>query len=371
MGRVMAELLPKGTQIAGFVLDDPLGRGGFGVTYRAHSLKGGNVFAIKEYFPADLARRTASLHVVAVEDPKLARLFEFGRKAFLDEAYILRDLPRQPGLVRVRSAFEKYNTAYCVTEFIDGDTLDRVAARIVDARGHVPESHVLNLVATLCRALAAVHRAGFIHRDIKPGNVMINRAGDPILIDFGAARAHGDSQTVTSMLSRRYAALEQFPTARRIGSRALREGAWTDIHALSVMLYELISQSLPPSAEERLAEVQANRPDPYLPLRMAMARNRINGSYSDSLLAVIDRGCSLMPEDRPSDTDDFLRPIEPIMRPVMPVAAMPPPRPATRSPQTEPRRPAPGRSGDRHKAVIMLGLILGLALLSAVFGLRG
>lgn len=367
-GCAVVDVLPRGTRIAGFVLEEPLGRGGFGITYRAHSVQGGRVYAIKEYFPADFARRDIQGHVVAAENAEAARLFELGRRAFLDEAYILRDLPRQPGLVRVRSAFEKHNTAYCVTDFIDGDTLDKVSARILDARGWMPESHLLRLISTLCRALGAVHAAGFIHRDIKPANVMIERSGGPVLIDFGAARAHRGSQAMTSMLSRRYAALEQFPSSRRLG---LREGPWTDLYALSVMLYELMARSQPPDSEIRFAEVQARRPDPYLPVTEALARNRVAADYSAALLGLVDAGCRLMPSDRPASTDEFRRAIAGLIteNPVGSAsrarddqdAAMP--QPASRK--------AARMNSDGRKSMMMLALIVGLAVAAALIGLSG
>lgn len=373
MGAAMSEALPKDTRIAGFVIEEPLGRGGFGITYRARSDQGGRIYAIKEYFPADFARRNRQGHVVATDQPQAAQLFEMGRAAFLEEAYILRDLPRQPGLVRVRSAFEKHNTAYCVTDFIDGDTLDRVAARIRDQRGHIPETHILTLIATLCQALAAVHGAGFIHRDIKPGNVMISRDGAPVLIDFGAARAHGEGQTRTSMLSRRYAALEQFPQARQKVGGGLREGPWTDIYALSVMIYELMTQSLPPPAETRYADLRARRPDPYLPVRVMLRNNRVSCTYSGILLDAVDSGCALMPDDRPRSVTEFRRRLLAILPdPANDLRiSRPKSRPAVPIRPDLTGGPAHRPAGDGQKILLMLALIVGLALAAALVALRG
>lgn len=339
----MTAALPIGTRLAGFVLDAPLGQGGFGITYRARKPEGGRDYAIKEYFPESFARRAANNHVMPKPGAEAARLFEAGRKAFLNEAYVLRDLPRQTGLVRVRGAFEKYGTAYCLMDFIAGEPLDRVTQRLIARRGHVPEAQVLDLLATLCAALGAVHGAGFVHCDIKPANVMIGRDGTPVLIDFGAARRLGVGRSRGAMLSRRYAAIEQFPAPPR--GMAGAEGPWTDVYALSVLLYEIVSQSLPPDAEARARARIAGQPDPCRPVRENLRRNRVEAAYSEALLDLIDRGMALLPGERPQSVSAFHLTTE---------------RAAATVPQA-------GR--DWHRIATMLALILSLALLAAAYGL--
>lgn len=207
---------------------------------------------------------------------------------------------------------------------------------------------------------------------MKPANVMITGSGVPILIDFGAARAYGTSQTMTSMLSRRYAAIEQFPVARQAAG-LLREGPWTDLYALSVMLYELMTQSLPPSAEARFAERRARRSDPYLPVGVMLRTNRITASFDRALLDLVDGGCALMPEDRPASTLEFRRriahllagpPAGPSRAPRLP---SPPGGPARADMAADPLRP----EGHWGKILVMLALILGLALAVALVAARG
>jgi len=366
-----ADALPRGTKMAGFVLDAPLGQGGFGITYRARSEDGRLEYAVKEYFPAEYARRGTGGVVLPREGAEAGRAFEIGRKAFLEEAFILKDLPRQPGLVRVRGAFEKHGTAYCLMDFIAGESLDRVSQRLIQRYGHIPEAQVQELISTLCRALGAVHGAGFVHRDIKPSNIMISGTGTPVLIDFGAARRLGRGSGLGSMLSRKYAALEQFPNPPR--GMGGKEGPWTDIFALSVVLYELVSQGLPPAADARAAESAAGRRDPYVPVRENMRRNRVEGRYSDTLLDLIDRGCALMAKERPQSAADFRRPVEQMMaQPARPsrsegfaeaggqAAYVPPSPPPAQGPKLTP---------DQRKVVTMLGLIFGLAVAATVYGM--
>ena len=374
---MIPDALPRGTRIAGFVLGDPLGQGGFGITYRARSEDGRLDYAVKEYFPSDHARRATGGMVLPRDGAEAARAFQIGRQAFRDEAFILKDLPRQPGLVRVRGAFEKYGTVYCLMDFIAGESLDRVAQRLLARHGHISETQVQELISTLCRALGAVHGAGFIHRDIKPTNIMLNAAGVPVLIDFGAARRLGRGSGLGSMLSRKYASAEQFPRLPRgfASAAALREGPWTDLFALSVVLYELVSHSLPPTADVRVAEVAAGRRDPYVPVRENLRRNRVEQVYSDMLLDLIDRGCALLPKDRPPNAADFRRPVEVQMGQA--------PRPqrvrgfaedAAPAPQPDPSGSQAAGTGrpplsDRGKVLGMVLLILGLAVAATVYGL--
>lgn len=364
----MSTALPSGTRLAGFVLDSPLGQGGFGITYRARNAEGSRDYAIKEYFPGDLAQRAADNSVHPKPGKDNARLFEIGRQAFLKEAYVLRDLPRQPGLVRVRGAFEKHGTAYCLMDFIAGDPLDRVAQRLVARRGHVPEAQVMELISTLCRALGAVHGAGFVHCDVKPANVMIARDGTPVLIDFGAARRLGGARGQGAMLSRRYAAIEQFPNPPK--RMNLTEGPWTDLYALSVMLYEIMSQGLPPDAETRARERFAGRSDPCLPIRESMRRNRVEAVYPAALLDLVDRGMGLLPRERPQTAAEYRLPTERLLSvvaeaPFPEVPSVPVMAPISSSPPPSHRT----RRSNWGPIARMLAIILCLALLAGAYGL--
>lgn len=293
----MALALDGGTRIGGFEVQSVIGRGGFGITYRATEERSGRTYAIKEYLPEDYARRDARGSVTSQpgqDDP-----YTRGLKAFLTEANILKDLPRRRGLVRVRGAFERSGTAYCVMEFIEGDSLDRMANRMIGRAGHVPEALLSDLALEALWALEALHAENLIHRDVKPANIMVRRSGQPVLIDFGAARRltlTGDREMI---FTRRYAALEQFPPETSGFGRRFDEGPWSDLYSLSVMLYEIIAHDLPPDAQTRAAAVLAGGADPYVPLAEKIAGTPRADEYSPEVLAAIDGGCSLMPRGRP------------------------------------------------------------------------
>ena len=139
--------------------------------------------------------------------------------------------------------FEAAGTAYMVTEYVEGETL---AAGLKES-GPWPEPQVRELLDALTEGLSAVHGEGLLHRDIKPGNVMVRPDGTPVLIDFGAARqAMGrQSRSVTAVLTPGYAPIEQY-------SPRGNQGPWTDIYALGALAYEALSGQVPEDATERV-----------------------------------------------------------------------------------------------------------------------
>ncbi len=303
----MAQALGTNTTIGGFELGSVIGRGGFGITYRAKEMATGNTYAIKEYLPEDLSARLPGGTVQPTEGAE--EDFHRGLDAFLQEANTLKNLPHRKGLVRVRGAFEKYDTAYCVMEFIEGDSLDQIAKRTVERHNHVPENLVEELTIAVCWALDALHRESLIHRDVKPGNVMLRRSGEPVLIDFGAARKLSREREARVILTRRYAPVEQYPVEMNRFGRQFDEGPWTDLYALSIVLYELITQNTPPDALARAAAILAGRPDPLSPLTGSQHADR----YSTSLLKAVDKGCTLLPSGRHRSAQELAEAIRPGM----------------------------------------------------------
>ena len=135
----------------------------------------------------------------------------------------------------------------------------------------------------LAPGLSAVHGAGLLHRDIKPGNVMVRPDGTPVLTDFGAARqAMGrQSRSVTPVLTPGYAPIEQY-------SPRGNQGPWTDIYALGALAYEALSGQVPDDPKERV------RADRLRPMAEAAPQH-----VSAGLGAAIDAALAVDEEDRP------------------------------------------------------------------------
>ncbi|WP_342070368.1 serine/threonine protein kinase [Yoonia algicola] len=292
----MALALASGTSIGGFEVLDVIGRGGFGITYKAIEQRSSKTYAIKEYLPDGMSARAPNGLVSALKG--LETTYARGLGAFMTEANILKELPRRKGLVRVRGAFEKFGTAYCVMEFIEGDSLDRMSRRMIERYNNMPAELITDLTLSMCWALDALHTENLIHRDVKPANIMLRRNGEPVLIDFGAARRLSRRGTKETIFTRKYAAIEQFPPEMSGFGRNFEEGPWSDIYSLSVVLYELIAKTSPPDATVRAAALLEGQQDPYVPLERVVQNQNTAGIYPPSLLATIDAGCALMPKER-------------------------------------------------------------------------
>ena len=242
--------LPPGYVLNGkYMIGKVLGEGGFGVTYVGWDQILEVRVAVKEYFPIGMASRTVmehghySLSVLMGENEDGYR---HGLERFMEEARSLSRFDHLKGIVSVKDFFFENRTAYMVMEFVEGETLKQ----FLNVRGGRLETETaLELMRPVLQALEVVHRAGIIHRDISPDNIMITPSGDAKLIDFGAARMTGNnrSRTFTIVLKQGYAPPEQYQSAGR-------QGPWTDIYAVSAVLYRMISGETPPSAVERLTK---------------------------------------------------------------------------------------------------------------------
>jgi serine/threonine protein kinase len=269
--------LPAGTRLRNYELISVLGHGGFGITYYARDTTLGREVAVKEYLPTSLALRQDGTMVVP-RSTQLAEDFRWGRERFLEEARILATLEGIPSVVRVHDYLEANGTAYMVMGLARGETLEQRLTR----DGQLPPAIVERLFGQLLDGLELVHKAGFLHRDVKPANIILDAKDNPTLIDFGASRAAMADRTaaMTAIFTPRYAAAEQLTSGK--------QGPWTDIYGLSATVYNAITGRPPPSSLERALN------DTYEPLtRLSPA------GFSFGMLQAIDAGLTLRANDRP------------------------------------------------------------------------
>jgi serine/threonine protein kinase len=247
MSFMFRDMLPPGTKLHAqrYCIDYPLGRGGFGITYRAFDSTFDTVVVIKEFFPQEQAMRKGRSGHVAIPTIQLGN-YEKALSHFLEEARILRRINKE-NVVRVFDYFRNHNTAYIVMEMIEGRTLRELLDEQPGRR--LPPEQVEKIVEQLVIALDAVHRYGIYHLDISPDNVLQAEDGKIVLIDFGAARRSLlTNETYTSrphQFKLAYAAPEILE-GRKVGPRA-------DLFELAVMIFEFLSGTLPPSVVQRVA----------------------------------------------------------------------------------------------------------------------
>ena len=253
-----------------------LGQGGFGITYRAVDSELGRDVAIKEYLPAALAIRQDGTTVMP-RSTGAAEDFAWGRDRFVAEGRTLAALHRTPGIVLVHDFLETNGTAYLVMELVAGRTLhDQVAQH-----GPLDAAALERMLWPLLDGLAAVHAAGFLHRDVKPANILLDAEDRATLIDFGASRVAvaGRSQNMTAVFTPGYGAVEQFTAAT--------QGPWTDIYGLAATLHFAITGESPPNAIDRILD------DTLAPLAAG------KWPFPPALLAGIDAGLAVRADRRP------------------------------------------------------------------------
>jgi diguanylate cyclase (GGDEF)-like protein len=256
---------PPNDVLTGLDVEDELGRGAFTTVHRAR--RDGVAYALKRP------------HREAAADPALAA-------AFRREAALLACV-NDPGVARIHAAGRYDDAPALVLEYLPGDSLAAVLSR-----GPLAQERVVALAARLARGLAAAHRAGLVHRDVKPGNIMTN---PDTLIDFGLAAlgtaTAGDDQAVGTFL---YSSPEQSGMLKR------PVDARSDLYSLGVVLFECLTARLPYETSDvgellRL-HLTAPVPDPAA----------LRPGLDPALCAAVVRLLAKDPDDRYQDAAAFL-----------------------------------------------------------------
>ena len=230
--------------IGQYRIEEELGRGGMGVVYRAVELTTAKTVALKVLF----------------------REFTLDRqqvRRFKREATALARLDH-PNIVRIQGVGEDRGTHYYAMDFVEGTTL----AAVLDAGERFDIERALDLAVEVASALGHAHNAGIIHRDIKPGNILIDRNGMPKLTDFGIARityATRMTRTGDILGTPEYMSPEQ--------GKGTPVDKPSDVYSLGVVLYELLAGKVPfegPTALEVIKKHQYQEPENVKDLNRAV-----------------------------------------------------------------------------------------------------
>lgn len=228
---------------------DLLGAGGFGNTYLARDRRFSTTtvhVCVKEFFLNGVAMRATDGRTVMISDPTKVENYEDLRRRFRREAERMFTL-RDEHIVRVSDLFDENNTSYYVMDYVAGLSL----AQLVQQNGPASERLALQYTLQLLKGLRVIHKVGMVHLDIKPGNVMIDKTGKVVLIDFGASKIieNGSATLSAAMLNTPgYAPLEQALCQLE------RIGEWTDLYAVGGTLYKILTGSTPAKAQEIIDE---------------------------------------------------------------------------------------------------------------------
>ena len=222
-----------------------LGSGGFGITYLGTQTGLERNIVIKEFFMSGYCLRDEYSNLITVPTVSNVEFVERFKDKFLKEARHIAQL-KHPNIVNIIDVFEENGTAYYVMDFIEGGSL----VEKVQREGPLPENVAKRYILQIADALNYIHQRYMNHLDVKPGNIMLSRNDNAILIDFGLSKQY-DSQTghQTSTtpvgISHGYAPMEQY-----------KEGGVsefspeTDIYSLGGTLYYLLTGERPPVSQE-------------------------------------------------------------------------------------------------------------------------
>jgi len=291
-------VLPVGTILGGrgiYTVGKVLGQGSFGITYMGTDILSRPI-VIKELFPEGCIRDGKTVQFISG--------FYFMKQQFLEEARLLASL-NHPGIVRIYDFFKENNTAYMVMEFVEGKNLLDL---LVERGGVMEEREAIDYITQVAEALEAIHKAGYLHRNIKPQNIMVTNDGRSVLMDSSGCCAPytrcltcgaeimeemdacpdcGTEVGMEPILTPGYAPLEQY-------TRRARFGPPLDIYALGATLYHLLTGQVPPPAPDRATGMDLAPP------------HQLNPKVSRSVSEAVMKAMAIRVEERPQTVRAFI-----------------------------------------------------------------
>lgn len=221
-----------------------LGQGSFGITYLALNLDSNTKVAIKEFFMRDINGRNGTF----VTSSNKEGLYDKYKQQFVKESQKLRKI-NHPNIVKVIDFFEANNTCYYVMEYCEGGSLDELIVK----KKHLDERECVYYIRQIASALDYMHKNKMLHLDLKPGNIVLRKDGNVVLIDFGLSKQYdqnGKPETSTNigLGTPGFAPIEQsnydgssFPLTM-------------DIYALGATFFKMLTGVRPPDASSILNE---------------------------------------------------------------------------------------------------------------------
>jgi len=273
---------------SGYIIDNYkihrlIGSGGFSNVYLATNINNYKKYAIKEYFPYELATRIGD-KIIPISIHK--ENFIWAKNKFMEEAQILVRF-NNPNIVDIVQVCEINENAYLIMEFIQGTTISNWLKQIKDTANQIELDLILK---PMLNALKLIHKNKLLHRDISPDNIILRKDMSPVLIDFGAAReALSRKQGVTSAIVK-----DGLSPPEQYSITGENQGPWSDIYSLSATIYYTITNKFPTQSTIRMIN------DDLMPLNYY----NIKG-YRKEFLEAIEWGLQLEIKNRPKNIEEW------------------------------------------------------------------
>lgn len=233
--------------------------------------------------------------LVALKALRADRMSESALKRFRREVAVARDAD-SPRLVRVYDVGEAGETVFLTMELVEGESLrERLGA------GPLETAEALRIAGEVLRALADLHRLGIVHRDVKPGNILLGRDGVVKLADFGLARHWDGGDTRATETEGLVGTMEYLAPEQALGRPV---DARTDLYAFGVVLYEMLSGAVPFASDSALGGVVARLREAAPDVR------KVRPGVAPWLAAVVARTLEKNPGDRYASAGDILADLE-------------------------------------------------------------
>src|SRR3954466_3858055 len=299
-----------GSEIAGYRIESLIGRGGMAVVYRAEDMRLGRKIALK------------------LLTPQLADNEQF-RQRFIRESRLAASLDH-PNIVPIFEAGEADGQLFIAMRYVVGSDLKGVLA---EEGGHLPLGRTLALLRQIGDALDTAHRAGLVHRDVKPGNILVTAPRERLQQTQRARSTLGDHVYLTDFgLTKRTAGLSSgltgtghflgtvdYVSPEQIQGRPVGPG--TDIYALGCVLYECLTGQLPFRRDDDAALLWAHLVEPPPPV------TTVRPEVPSAVNAVVARAMAKDPGDRYESCEELVHDLELALG--MPASVAPSPRPSS------------------------------------------
>src|SRR6266542_508227 len=210
--------MPMLMDFSDYELLEQIGRGGQGVVFRARQKSLNRIVALKVIGLGQWATE-AHLKRFRLEAEAAARL-------------------EHPGIVPIHEVGERDGSCYFSMKFVEGGQLDTVVRREA-----MPPRRAAELIAKVARTVHYAHEHGILHRDIKPGNILLDRKGEPHLTDFGLARLVESESTVTRTME--VLGTPSYMAPEQAAGNNAAIGSATDVYGLGAVLYQLLTDQPP------------------------------------------------------------------------------------------------------------------------------